>query len=60
LRYRSEGYEVAVKWNEWKVMVECKCNKFLTMHVSLLLLFSVEYQLLLLLVVINCNFSIDD
>jgi hypothetical protein len=21
-----EGYEVVVKWNEWKVMVKCRCN----------------------------------
>jgi hypothetical protein len=26
LWYGREGYEVAVKWNEWKVMVKCKCN----------------------------------
>jgi hypothetical protein len=24
----SEGYEVVVKWNEWEVMVRCKCNIF--------------------------------
>jgi hypothetical protein len=22
----TEGYEVVVKWNEWKVMVKRKCN----------------------------------
>jgi hypothetical protein len=22
----SEGCEVVVKWNEWKAMVQCKCN----------------------------------
>jgi hypothetical protein len=23
----SEYYEVALKWNEWKIMVVCKCNR---------------------------------
>jgi hypothetical protein len=39
---------------------EVQVQQYLTMRTSLVLLFSAKYQFVLLLVLISCNFSIDD